>query len=78
MTIEPHFTNIQLITRETGISEHLIEYRPGESYASGLRNCCYRMIYYTPEGLYAIDFRCGCERQTVPDGSLQSLYVSKM
>jgi len=78
MTIEPHFTNIQLIARETGISKHLIEYLPSESYPCGIRNCCFCMVYATPEGLFAVNFRCGCERQTVPDGSLQSLYVSKL
>ena len=91
MTIEPHFTNIRLIARETGINENQIEYLPSESYPCGMHNCCYHMVYRTlsgvipengmetePEGLFAVEYHCGCERQTVPDGSLQSLYVSKL
>jgi len=70
MTLEPHFSNIQMITRETGISENMIEYLPSQSYPCGIHNCCFHMVYSTPEGLFAIDFRCGCELQTVPDGCL--------
>jgi len=78
MTIEPHFTNIQLITRETNISEHLIEYLPSQSFPCGIRDCCYHMVYRTPEGLFAVNFHCGCERQTVPDGSMAHFGVMKL
>ncbi|GEM_PF-1739426 len=78
MTVNPHLTNINLIAKQTGISENQIEYLSTLSYPCGMHNCCYHMVYTTPEGLFAVIFNCGCEKQTVPDGSLQSLYVCKL
>ena len=78
MTIEPHFTNIQLITRETGISESLIEYLPGESYPCGIHNCCFHMVYATPEGLFAVTYHCGCEFQIISDGNLAIIRLNRL
>ena len=60
-------------------------------HLTGIHNCCYHMVYKTlsgvipengmktePEGLFAVIYHCGCELTTVPDGSLESLYVSKL
>jgi len=78
MTLEPHFSNIQLITRETGISENMIEYLPSLSYPCGIHNCCFHMVYSTPEGLFAVIYHCGCEYQTVPDGRMETVFVRKL
>lgn len=79
-----HSTNIKLIADHAGLTENQIKYLPELSYPcgqskawllTGMHNCCYRMVYQTPIGLFAVDYRCGCESQTVPDGSRESLCV---
>ena len=78
MAIEPHNTNLKLIADHTGLTENQIKYLPELSYACGMHNCCYHMVYQTPIGLFAVDYRCGCESQVVSDGSRESLYVCAM
>jgi len=64
MTNEPHLTNIKLIASQTGISENRIKYLPELSFPcgrlrarplTGMRSCCYHMIYATPVGLFWLD-----------------------
>jgi len=75
---EPHFTNIEMISKLTGIPGRRIHYNARLSYPCGFRKCCYHMVYETPNGQYAVDYCCGCEYDTLPNEAMAHYGVERV
>ena len=75
VTSDPHCMNKIRVMREAGCNFSDITYLSTESYPAGMRNCCYVNVFQTPNGQYAVEYHCGCEEQTVPDGTKERFEV---
>ena len=67
----------KLIADIVELNINQVDYLPNESYPCGIRNCCYHHTYQTPKGKYSVEAHCGCEVQTIPDGSKIKYIISK-
>ena len=70
--------HIKMISKTAKVSFNKIHYNNRESRFFGVHNCCYRKVYDTPVGKYAVVYSCGCEYQTVADGTMAYIGIIKL
>ena len=70
--------DLNLISNITNCKIDEITFISVESYPCGMHNCCYYHVYQTTKEKYSIEMHCGCESQTVPDGSKVDFFIRRI
>ena len=70
--------DIEILANITGAKRDSINYISTESYPCGLHNCCYHHTYIIGTRKYYVECHCGCEKQTVPDGSFIQYIIERI